>query len=215
DPFNFVFDPLLITGIDGVGASMINRLNAENKPGYTRLGGSVYSTWWNGGLRTTPYFHNMIGLLTEIIGSPTPSEIPFIPERLMPDNDTPFPVRPGPWNFRKSIDYSVSLNYAVLDYASRNKSHLLYNIYRMGKNAIERGSRDHWTMEPKHLEGIRTKYEKETGKSDRSIPMDYYDAVFNDPDQRDARGYILSSDQRDFPTAVRFINALIKSGISV
>lgn len=29
DPFNFVIDPLLISGIDGVGAAMINRLNAE------------------------------------------------------------------------------------------------------------------------------------------------------------------------------------------
>src|SRR5690606_12870244 len=99
DPFNFVFDPLVITGIDGVGAAMVDRLSRENKPGYTRLDGSVYSTWWNGGLRTTPYFHNMIGILTEIWGSPNPSEIPFIPERLVPNNDNPFPIRPQPWKF--------------------------------------------------------------------------------------------------------------------
>jgi len=42
-----------------------------------------YSTWWNGGLRTTVYFHNMIGLLTEIIGNPTPMEIPFLPQKLV------------------------------------------------------------------------------------------------------------------------------------
>ena len=36
--------------------------------------GASYSTWWNGGLRTTAYFHNMIGLLTETIGNPTPIE---------------------------------------------------------------------------------------------------------------------------------------------
>ena len=41
--------------------------------------GANYSTWWNGGLRTTAYFHNMIGLLTETIGNPTPMEIPFVP----------------------------------------------------------------------------------------------------------------------------------------
>src|SRR5690606_25737228 len=61
DPFNHVFDPLLITSIDAVGAAMINRLNVEDKPGYTRLDGAVFSTWWNGGLRTIPYFHNMVG----------------------------------------------------------------------------------------------------------------------------------------------------------
>ena len=36
----------------------------------------TYSTWWNGGLRTTAYFHNQIGLLTEAIGSPTPVRHP-------------------------------------------------------------------------------------------------------------------------------------------
>jgi len=147
DPFNYVFDPLMVTGfdplmvtgIDAVGASMVNRLNAENKPGYTRLGGSVFSTWYNGGLRTTTHFHNMIGLLTEIVGGPNPSDIPVVPTRLIPNNNTPFPVTPQKWYFKNAIDYSMSLNYAVLDYAARHSDQLLYNIYKMGKNSIDRG----------------------------------------------------------------------------
>jgi hypothetical protein len=94
DPFNHVFDPLLVTGIDGVGFAMINRLNEEGKPGYVRMDQSGFSTWWNGGLRTAPYFHNMIGILTEITGSPTPSEIPLVAERQVPRNGLPFPVAP-------------------------------------------------------------------------------------------------------------------------
>jgi hypothetical protein len=141
DPFNYVFDPLLVTSIDAIGAAIVNRLNAENKPGYTERLGSNYSTWYNGGLRTTTYFHNMVGLLTEIIGSPTPSEIPLVPQRLIPDGSTPFPVLPQKWLFRQSIDYSVSMNYAVLNYAIRYRDELLFNMYRMGKNSIERGSR--------------------------------------------------------------------------
>jgi hypothetical protein len=70
DPFNYVFDPLVPIGIDLVGAAMHQRFIAENKPGATMGRGANYSTWWNGGLRTTAYFHNMIGLLTEAIGSP-------------------------------------------------------------------------------------------------------------------------------------------------
>lgn len=225
DPFNYVYDPLLITGIDGVAASMINRLNTENKPGYTRLSGSVYSTWWNGGLRTTPYFHNMIGILTEITGSPTPSEIPLVPERLIPNNATPNPVRPQKWNFRQSIDYSVSLNYGILDYASRLGDQLLYNIYVMGRNAIQKGNQDNWTLTPKHIAAISAAFEKDkkegllkkdsAGKVSNDIPMKYYDAVYKNPALRDARGYIIPSDQPDFTTAVKFINALIKSGIQV
>lgn len=227
DPFNFVFDPLVITGIDGVGAAMINRLSSENKPGYTRLDGSVYSTWWNGGLRTTPYFHNMIGILTEIWGSPNPGEIPFVPERLVPNNDTPFPIRPQPWSFKKSIDYSVSLNYAILDYASKNAKDLLHNIYTMGKNNIDKGGQDFWSLMPKNIDGIRKQYEEdlekgvvkkeieEGGRRPNAIPIEYYNQVFKSPELRDPRGYIIPTDQKDFPTAVNFLNALVKSGIKI
>ena len=57
-------------------------------------GGACYSTWWNGGLRTTTYFHNMIGILTEIIGNPTPISIPFVPTRQLPSGDQPLPIQP-------------------------------------------------------------------------------------------------------------------------
>ncbi len=227
DPFNHVFDPLIMTSLDGVGSEMINRMNLEDKPGYTRLGGSVFSSWWNGGLRTTPYFHNMIGILTEITGGPTPSTIPLVPDRLIPTHATPFPVEPQPWNFRRSIDYSVSLNYAILDYASKNRDALLFNIYKMGKNSIERGSKDHWTKYPKRAAAIQEAYDQAKEKEEsedpemayygmrRGLPEKFFDTIFNDPNLRDPRGFILPADQSDFPTAVKFINALIKSGILV
>nr|MBA3969856.1 peptidase [Gemmatimonadota bacterium] len=119
DPFNYNFDPLIVTGIDVVGAAMHNRFVAENKPGVTMRRGANYSTWWNGGLRTTVYFHNMIGLLTETIGNPTPMDIPFVANRQLPNGDLPFPIQPQRWHFRSSVDYSVTANYAVLDVASR------------------------------------------------------------------------------------------------
>lgn len=218
DPFNHVFDPLIITSIDGVAAAMNNRLNAENKPGYTRLSGSVFSTWWNGGLRTTPYFHNMIGILTEIIGNPTPEEVPLVPKRLIPNNATPNPVTPQPWHFKQSIDYSVSLNYSILDYAQRHGDELLYNMYVMGNNAIKKGQMDSWTLLPRYVDSIELFYkrDKEAGKlKGDSIPKKYYDIVLANPKFRDAKGYVIPADQADFPTAVKFINALIKSGVLV
>src|SRR5690606_14119424 len=102
DPFNYVFDPLLITGIEALGSAMNNRLNSENKPGYTSKGGAVFSTWYNGGLRTTTYFHNIVGLLTETIGGPNPFDIPVVPSRLLPSSDTPNPIIPQRWYFRQS-----------------------------------------------------------------------------------------------------------------
>ena len=227
DPFNHVFDPLIISSLDAVGAAMINRLHVEDKPGYTRLDGSVFSTWWNGGLRTTPYFHNMIGILTEIIGEPSPFSIPLVPERLIPNNGTPYPVAPGPWSFRRSIDYSVSLNYAVLNHAVRHGDELLYNFYLMGKSAIDKGNRDSWTNYPKYAQAVQDEFNtsqrnKETDDPEMAsfgfragLPLQFYDSVYKDPARRDPRAYILSADQPDFLTAIKFLNALIKSGISV
>jgi len=225
DPFNYVFDPTLLTSLDAVGAAMHNRMNVEGKPGYTQRGGSVFSTWYNGGLRTTTYFHNMIGLLTEIIGNPTPSEIPLVPSRLLPNGDSPNPITPRKWYFKNSIDYSVSLNYAVLNYAQRYRDEMLYNIYQMGRNSIERGKKDTWSFSPKKIEAINNaaKGEKSTvtaGRdadfgSRRQLSMKAFDTVMKAPVNRDPRGYILSADQPDFNSAVKFLNALIRTGIVV
>lgn len=229
DPFNYLFDPLIVTSIDAVGAAMNNRLNVEGKPGYTQRAGSQFSTWWNGGLRTAPYFHNQVGLLTEIIGNPTPETVPLVPVRLIPNGATPNPVVPQIWHFRRSIDYSVSLNYAVLDYAARYRSELLYNIYKMGRNAIDRGSEDHWTFYPKYIDSIEAIAKRDTAgkKATRAEAVDfslgredtiaskYYAMVLKDPALRDARGYIIPADQTDFPTAVKFINALSYAGVAI
>ncbi|MFN8579991.1 MAG: M14 family metallopeptidase [Gemmatimonadaceae bacterium] len=231
DPFNYNFDPLIPVSIDLVAAAMHSRFEAEGKPGVTMRSGSSYSTWWNGGLRTTVYFHNMIGLLTESIGNPTPMEIPLVVNNQLPRGDLPYPIAPQKWHFRQSIDYSVTANYAVFDIASRNRENFLYNIYRMGKNSIERGSRDSWTTTPTEVADLQAQINKDraagnaTGNGrDRlsaalnpfggTVPTKYFDAL-RDPSKRDPRGYILPSDQPDFGTATKFVNALRRVNVTV
>ncbi|RMH12025.1 MAG: peptidase [Gemmatimonadetes bacterium] len=208
DPPNHNLDPLILTSLDAVGAAMHGRFVREGKGGTTMRSGAGYSTWWNGGLRTTPYFHNMIGLLTETIGNPTPIEIPFIPDRQLPHGDLPLPVEPGPWHFRQSVEYSQTANMAVLDFASRNREVLLYNIWRMGRNAIERGSRDNWTIRPFQIDSAAEAVGRRGTRAD-------YERLLRDPAKRDARGYIIPADQADFGTATKFVNALLKNGVDV
>jgi hypothetical protein len=212
DPFNYNYDPLVITTLDEVGAAMHSRFALEGKPGVTSRSGGTYSTWWNGGLRTSPYFHNMIGLLTETIGNPTPIQIPFVLARTLPKNDLPFPIAPQTWHFRQSIEYSITANRAVLDYASRNKDRLLFNIYRMGKNAIERGNRDTWTDTPRRLAAVEAVAKDRTTGGVTS--SEHYRAL-RDPAMRNPRGYIIASDQPDFLTAIKFVNTLMKNGIMI
>jgi hypothetical protein len=49
----------------------------------------------------------------------------------------------------------------------------------------------------------------------RHAPAELYNSVLHDPKLRDPRGYIIPSDQADFATATKFINALLKNGITV
>lgn len=213
DPFNYNIDPLVVSGIDAVGASMMQRFLVENKPGATVRSGARYSTWWNGGLRTTCYFHNMIGLLTETIGSPTPMQIPFNPSLQLPRADYLSPIEPQTWHLRQSVEYSVTANKAVLDYASRHRQQLLHNIWLMGKNAIERGSRDHWTVTPKIVEAAKASNSTKGGKA--ASRENEFRRHFRDPAKRDPRGYIITADQPDFLTATKFVNVLLDTGVRV
>jgi hypothetical protein len=207
DPPNHYLDPLILTSLDQVGSAMHHRFVQEGKGGTTMRSGASYSTWWNGGLRTTPYFKNMIGLLTETIGHPTPMEIPFIPDRQLSHGDLPLPITPQTWHFRESVEYSQTANWAVLDYASRNSDKLLFNIWRMGQNSIERGSRDSWTTLPFEID--RAAERMEAGDSTD------WARILRDPADRDPRGFIIPADQRDFLTAHKFVNALLKGGVEV
>ncbi len=229
DPFNYYFDPLVVIGTDLLGLAMHERFAAEGKPGAIMRSGAGYSTWWNGGLRSTGYFHNVIGILTEIIGNPTPQTIPFIPDRVLPRGDYPYPIMPQEWHMRQSIDYSITADKAILDFATRRREEILMNRYLMGKNAMDKGSRDTWTFEPTQITGVQEQLEKDRaaagvqqpaagerrgGGMRGGVPTKYYDGL-RDPAKRDPRGYIIPVDQPDFLTATKFVNTLIKSGVTV
>ena len=231
NPSNYHFDPLVLSELDGVSASIHGRLIAEDKPGSAERSAAPYSTWFNGGLRTTGYFHNVVGILTEIIGSPTPIQLPFVPSRQLSNQDELYPVPPQTWHFRQTVEYVKTMNRAVMDYASKNREDLLYNRYLMGRNSIKRGSEDSWTVTPKRVAAVEAAAKAAgpgapaprggdglAGNGDQAGVVDakFYTSVLHDPAQRDPRGYILPLDaQPDLPTTVAFLNALIKSGIVV
>ena len=225
DPFNYNYDPLVPIGIDMVGAAITHRFLMEGKGGSASRAEASYSTWSNGMERSTTYFHNQIGILTEISGNPTPMEIGLVLDRQLPHGDMPLPIPPQKvWHFRQSIDYILSAQRAILDLASRNKDVFLYRMWRMGMNSIERGSKDYWTLQPTWIEQAKVAAAKEAvsargGRETRVgaaqvVPSKYYD-LMRTPERRDPRAYIITSNQPDFLTATKFVNALIKDGIEV
>jgi len=240
DPFNYVFDPLIPVGIEQVGMAMHARLVSKGMGGSSMRSAAPYSTWWNGGMRTATYFHNQIGLLTEIIGGPTPAAVPLIADKQLATGDWPLPIKPQVWRYRQSIDYMMEVERAVMDYASRNRETLLFNIYGMGQRSIDRGSKDSWTITPKRINALNaaakaTAGDEPVGGRGRrggagggggggggdnpfftpALPTELYEKVLNAPAYRDPRGYVISADQDDFPTAIKCVNVLLKHGIDV
>jgi hypothetical protein len=215
DPSNPFLHPLMAPSMELVSAAIHGRFVAEGKPGSTNRSLASYQNWWNGGVRSTACFHNQVGILSEISGSPTPIEIGLVPKNLLATNDNPFPVQPQTWHFRQTIDYLLTANRAVLDIASARREQFLLNAYRMGRDAIDKGNRDTWTFTSRRLAEVQAALSRDGVQAGRSGVPAKYAAPLRDPALRDARGYVLPSDQPDFPTATTFVNALIKNGVTV
>ena len=235
DPYNYNIHPLVINGIERLSNSMVQRFLYEDKPGITVRTGARYSTWFNGGLSTACQFHNMIGIFTETVGGPTPSNIPLLPGKQLPNSDYLAPIPPQAWKFRNSVDYSVTANMGILDYAARSRSLLLHNIWAMGKNAIDKGDKDSWSITPKVVAaagGERGGAGGGGGGPGGGGPgggggfggggggggaggAAAFEKSFHIPAKRDPRGFILPADQPDFLTATKFVNTLLNSGVVI
>src|SRR4249919_3164324 len=71
---------------------------------------------------------------------------------------------------RQSIEYSMTANRAILDYASRYREKVLYDIYRMGHDEIQWGSEDHWTFTPHEMARVQEELIKK-GVIPQGVPI--------------------------------------------
>jgi hypothetical protein len=149
DPMNPHIPPLVMRGINLVGEAMGRRFDQEGKSG--ALSRVSFDTWWNGGMRTAPYYHNMVGILTETgHSSPAPADYDRSKfpryfgdtgvSTLEPSTFYPNPFQGGEWRFRDSCEYMITGSMAVLDIGAKRREEWLYDIYRMGRAAIEAGA---------------------------------------------------------------------------
>ena len=155
DPVNPNIHPGVTTGVNLVGSAMSNRFAMKQMPG--AVSDMIYSMWWNGGMRTVPYFHNMIGILTETSHA-TASPRYYDPDKLPAqvgnprrgqsaptsgvDVFYPYPWLGGESRFSDPVRYTFTASMAVLDIASDLKSRWLYGIYSMGRDAIAAVEKD-------------------------------------------------------------------------
>jgi hypothetical protein len=152
EPMNPNIPTEVIRGVNLVGTAMAERFANEHKPGVVSYMG--FDTWWNGGMRTAPYYHNMVGILTETAGflsgyaspgyaAPTslPKAFPSGVSAVEPSTFYPDPWKGGWWRLRDSVDYMVTGDMAILDLASRRRDAWLYDFWKMSHDQIEAGKK--------------------------------------------------------------------------
>ncbi len=151
DPVNPDIPPAVTAGVNLVGTAMVKRFADEGKDG--AVSHVQFDMWWNGGVRTAPYYHNMIGILTETAQpSPTPTlwdpakrptYLDFGRSGQVSTSDPsimyPYPWKGGWLHFKDAIDYMITGSMAVLDIGAKRRFDWLYNIYKMGREAIDKG----------------------------------------------------------------------------
>ena len=147
DPVNPHIPALVVRGVNTVGNAMGTRFSEEGKAG--AISRMIFDMWWNGGMRTAPYYHNMVGILTEVAHRNVAPR--YTPREALPDYirgtlpaTAPSVFYPDPWlggwfRLRDAVEYMVTAAVGVLDVASEQRESWLYNIWRMGSGAVAAG----------------------------------------------------------------------------
>jgi hypothetical protein len=148
EPVNPNIPAAVVLGINGVGAAISERFSQEGKPGV--LSHTQFDGWWNGGLRSVPAFHNMLGILTETAlysyATPYVYAAPSLPSPFKPGNPavepasfSPRPSEGGRWGVREAIDYMLTADFAILNLAASQRSAFLLNAYQTARAQIDAG----------------------------------------------------------------------------
>ena len=103
-----------------------------------------FDGWWNGGLRSSPAFHNMHGILTETAASgyatPRDYDPAKFPERFtngMPTRQPGIfyqqPWQGGRWTLRDAIEYMLTADAAILELAAERREEFLNKAYTLAR----------------------------------------------------------------------------------
>ncbi|MDW8353614.1 MAG: M14 family metallopeptidase [Bryobacterales bacterium] len=148
EPLNPNIPAAVVEGIHLIGAAMKERFAREGKSGV--LSYAQFDAWWNGGLRTAATFHNMHGILTETAGSsyatPRVYDPKDFPARFAgglsarePSVFYPRPWLGGRWALKDAVEYMLTADFAILDFAASRSEQFLLKAWQMARDAVQAG----------------------------------------------------------------------------
>jgi zinc carboxypeptidase len=166
DPINPNVHPVIYRWNTILGQSQAAALEAAGKDGI--IYNTTYTNFWEGAMAWNGWWHNQIGLLTEVasarvaapvdqqratgretgpIDRPTrdgPENI-FTPSPLPPPSDTlprteyPRPWLGGHWTLRDIVDYELISTTALLDTVADRREAILRQIFDVNRQTIDEG----------------------------------------------------------------------------
>ncbi|MBA3632314.1 MAG: hypothetical protein H0W58_05825 [Acidobacteria bacterium] len=148
DPPNPRVAPSILREVGLIGYKMAADLQAENIAGVAT--NSTYDTWWHGGFRSAPYYHNSIGILSEAASADLMSPVTITKEQLQktrgarglasllePATNFPDVWEGGAWRPADIARIEMIASRALLEMAAKFRERYLRNFYELSKANLE------------------------------------------------------------------------------
>ena len=147
DPPNPNISPLLLRQVGLIGHKIAADLQAAGFKGV--LTNALYDTWWHGGFRTAPYFHNSIGILSEAASARLMTPNTVSAEQLSratsrgmrnateAATNFPDPWPAGQWHPRDIMAMEMIAARGILSMTAKFRADYLRNFYELGKRNVE------------------------------------------------------------------------------
>ncbi len=150
DPLDPEVHSLVFRMADSIGTNMSRRLEENDKTGVGH--NMIFDSYWPGGTRNTAWWKNVTGLLTEVASARIATPIYVDPGELrgggkgFPEygrrSNFPSPWPGGWWRLRDIVEYELVATWAYLEAIAEDRTHILSNVDRMARQAIDRGSNE-------------------------------------------------------------------------
>lgn len=148
DPPNPNIPPLILREVGLMGYKMAADLQAKNFAGVAT--NTTFDTWWHGGFRSAPYYHNSIGILSEAASANLMSPVYITTEKMQNqpksrglnsplETATNFPQtwQPKYWSAGDIAAMEISASRSLLQMAAKFRGNYLGNFYELNRAAAQ------------------------------------------------------------------------------
>jgi len=153
DPPNPRIAPLILREVGLVGYKMAADLQSENVAGVAT--NTTFDTWWHGGFRSAPYYHNSIGILSEAASADLMSPITITKEKLKnnrPSRGLNSPLETatnipdiwegGVWRPADIARIEMIASRGLLEMAAKFRPRYLQNFYELSRANLQTNARE-------------------------------------------------------------------------